>query len=86
MLFLSEPLKTLRLLHNHPTIDGNKRTGFAAAVVFLEDDGLELRGDAAEAATIFEELAAGRIDEAALATWLRANVAPPAPPKESPDE
>lgn len=30
------------IVQNHPFIDGNKRTGAAAAIVFLELNGLEL--------------------------------------------
>jgi death-on-curing protein len=40
-------------LINHPFIDGNKRTAFAAADVFLRLNGQRLRG---EPARIFERL------------------------------
>jgi death-on-curing protein len=61
------------LVKNHPFIDGNKRTGFAAAVLFLELNGR--RFDAAEAdATIRTlALAVGESSEREFADWLRAN-------------
>lgn len=34
-----------RIVSNHPFIDGNKRTGLAAALVFLDMNGVELKVD-----------------------------------------
>jgi death-on-curing protein len=61
------------LVKNHPFVDGNKRTGFAVAVLFLELNGC--RFDAAEAdATIRTlALAVGDLSEREFADWLRAN-------------
>jgi death on curing protein len=61
------------ILRNHPFIDGNKRTGFMAAYVFLARNGMFLRAPEHDAAAIVLELAAGRVDEAAFADWLRTN-------------
>lgn len=62
------------IIKNHPFIDGNKRTGFLAAVLFLEANGA--RFVASEADTVMRTLAlaAGEIDEAEFAKWLRENV------------
>lgn len=59
------------LVRNHPFVDGNKRTAFMAAYVFLARNGRRLTApeDAATHATI--ALAAGEIDEEAFAAWLR---------------
>ena len=46
------------------------------AYVFLGDNGLRLAGPEAEAARVVEALAAGELDEAAIAAWLRDNVEP----------
>jgi death-on-curing protein len=61
------------ILRNHPFIDGNKRTGFMAAYVFLARSGMFLRAPEHDAAAIVLELAAARVDEAAFADWLRTN-------------
>ena len=49
------------LVRNHPFLDGNKRTGFAAADVFLQLNGHELTASEVEAVFVFRDLAAGEI-------------------------
>jgi death-on-curing protein len=56
---------------NHPFVDGNKRTAWVVARLFLADNGYRLRATAIDAIRTMEALAAGTIDEAALATWFR---------------
>lgn len=58
------------MARNHPFVDGNKRAAFLSIGVFLAMNGYELRADQVEAIAMIEELAAGRIDEAALAEWI----------------
>lgn len=62
------------IIKNHPFIDGNKRTGFLAAALFLEANGA--RFVASEADTVMRTLAlaAGEIGGAEFAAWLRENV------------
>lgn len=60
------------LARNHPFVDGNKRTAFAAAAVFLLDNGFLLLPDTDRNVHMFEELAAGNVTEDALAKWFRA--------------
>ncbi|MFQ5953727.1 MAG: type II toxin-antitoxin system death-on-curing family toxin [Kiloniellales bacterium] len=62
------------LARNHPFVDGNKRVALAAIDVFLQLNGRELVAPEAEAVVVMRELAAGKIDEAALAAWIEANV------------
>lgn len=62
------------IARNHPFVDGNKRTAFVAATLFLRLNGYVLRADHAEAALVFLRLAAGELDEASLTEWLRGNV------------
>jgi death on curing protein len=62
------------IVRNHPFIDGNKRTGFMAAYIFLDRNGFELTAPEAEAAAIIRSLAAREIDESALAAWIRQNI------------
>jgi death-on-curing protein len=61
------------IVKNHPFLDGNKRTGFAAAAVFLETNGYRLIGSEVEATGAVLALAAGDISEAAFAAWLSEN-------------
>ncbi len=62
------------IAHNHPYIDGNKRTAFLAAYIFLQINGLELKADEISAAKTMVALASGEIDKEAYADWLRTNV------------
>lgn len=66
------------LVKNHPFVDGNKRTGFLAMVVFLELNGLRFEASEVDAASMVIALAAGEIDEPALSEWLARNSAPAA--------
>lgn len=59
------------IIRNHPFADGNKRTGFAAAAVFLDCNGKELNAPEAEATIIVTALAAGEIEMEEFAGWLR---------------
>ncbi len=61
---------------NHPFVDGNKRTAFVSAALFLRMNGQVLNADTAEAALVFLRLAAGEMQEAELADWLRSNASP----------
>jgi death-on-curing protein len=58
------------LLKNHPFLDGNKRSGFMAAALFLEINGYKLQAPEEEAVIMTRDLAAGEIEEAAYAAWL----------------
>jgi death-on-curing protein len=58
---------------NHPFVDGNKRTALLAGLVFLEINYVKFSVTEAEAANIFELLAAGEFDEDALGAWFEAN-------------
>jgi death-on-curing protein len=61
------------LVKNHPFVDGNKRTGFAVAALFIELNGY--RFGAAEADVVVRTLglAAGAISEAEYSAWLKVN-------------
>ena len=61
---------------NHGFIDGNKRTGFTLAVVFLELNGWRFTAQEAEATVRTLALAAGEIGEAEYAAWLQAESEP----------
>jgi death-on-curing protein len=59
------------LVRNHPFLDGNKRIGFAVAVLFLELNGRRFTAPEAEATLKTLALAARELDEAGYAAWLR---------------
>jgi death on curing protein len=66
-------LYTAGLVRNHPFVDGNKRTGFAIGIVFLELNGFVFNATEEDATQAVFTLAAGDIDEAGYAAWLRSN-------------
>ncbi len=61
------------LVRNHPFVDGNKRTAFITAYVFLARNDRTLAAPEPDATAIMMALAAGATDEAAFAAWLRDN-------------
>ncbi|MDD9985016.1 MAG: type II toxin-antitoxin system death-on-curing family toxin [Spirochaetaceae bacterium] len=62
------------LVRNHGFLDGNKRTAWVVARLFLADNGLSLAFDPPDAIRTMEGVAAGGIDEAALADWFRRHI------------
>jgi len=67
-------LYTVGIVGNHPFVDGNKRTGFVAGVLFLELHGFDFNANEEDATQAVLDLAAGTLDEGAYANWLQANV------------
>ena len=63
------------LARNHPFIDGNKRSAFVATVLFLMLNGWRLTASDADSVLVMLNLAAGELDEAPFADWLRSRVA-----------
>lgn len=61
------------VVKNHPFIDGNKRTGFAIAVMFLDRNGQMFGATEVDATIQTLALAAGELDEPGYASWLKAN-------------
>ena len=61
------------IIKNHPFVDGNKRTGFLAAYIFLALNGWELMASEVDAVTVVLALAEGKIEEALFSEWLKAN-------------
>lgn len=58
---------------NPPFVDGNKRTAFMAAKVFLARNGYHLTAPEDQATQTLMALAASDLDEAEFTAWLRAN-------------
>lgn len=61
------------IIINHPFLDGNKRTGFMMAAVFLEVNGDEFAATEESVAEKTLALAAGKLREKEYASWLKDN-------------
>lgn len=64
------------IIRNHPFVDGNKRAALIATELFLALNGFDLVVDDAECVVTILALAAGDLDEAEFAGWLRAHLEP----------
>lgn len=62
------------LAKNHAFVDGNKRAAFLAVGLFLMVNGHRLVATQAEATMTMLALAAGHMDESALAQWIRRHI------------
>jgi death-on-curing protein len=73
------------LSQNHPFLDGNKRTAFAAATTFLAINGMRLEADAQETEAFLTNLyETNQVTFDRLVRWLRSHVKPDqnaAPPR-----
>ncbi|MDE0004471.1 MAG: type II toxin-antitoxin system death-on-curing family toxin [Rhodospirillaceae bacterium] len=59
---------------NHGFLDGNKRTAWVTARLFLADNVYGLEFDPADAVRTMEGVAAGRVGEDELAEWFRSRL------------
>lgn len=58
------------LIQNHPFVDGNKRTGIAAAALFLQVNGFRLIAANPEVVAFTLSVAIGEKDVVDIASWL----------------
>ena len=65
---------TAGIVKNHPILDGNKRTGFVLGILFLELNGAHFIASEEPATDAVLNLAAGTIDDAGYALFLRSNI------------
>ena len=68
-------LYAIAIARNHPFVDGNKRTAFAALVLFLALNGLELEAPEVDAAVTALRMAAGDLADADFIAWVRVHAA-----------
>lgn len=61
------------LAKNHPFVDGNKRIGFATAIMFLELNGSRFIATEVDAVLKTLALAASEMTESAYALWIKEN-------------
>lgn len=69
-------LYALAIARNHPFVDGNKRTAFAAMALFLRLNGLELQAAEAEAVMVVLKMAAHVTGDDDFTAWVRSHVEP----------
>ena len=62
------------LAQTPPFADGNERAAFLAVGLFLALNGYRLQTSQLDATQVMLALAAGEIEEATFAAWLRANI------------
>lgn len=61
------------LVKNHPFVDGNKRIGAHAMLVFLALNGIELQHTQSELSDVILQLVAGEIEATDLLRWILAH-------------
>jgi death-on-curing protein len=61
------------IIGNHPFVDGNKRTGFVAGILFLELNGYRFTASEEDSARAVLSLAGRAMNEEEFVTFLRAN-------------
>lgn len=62
------------IVQNHPFVDGNKRTGAVAAIVFLELNGVEIEVEDDALVELVLAVAKGEVGKAEVAAFLRQHV------------
>ncbi|HHX81937.1 MAG TPA: type II toxin-antitoxin system death-on-curing family toxin [Pseudomonadaceae bacterium] len=65
------------LARNHGFVDGNRRTAWIAARLFLADNGYRLSFDPFDAIPTMEGVAGGVVKETGLASWFRDRLSEP---------
>jgi death on curing protein len=69
-LFAMAAAYLFHIVKNHPFVDGNKRTGLLAAIVFLDVNGIGIEHPSEALFELTMDVAEGRIDKAAVAVEL----------------
>jgi len=62
------------VVQNHPFLDGNKRVGAAAAIVFLAMNDVEIEGDEQGLVDLTLSVATGQAGKVEIAAFLRSRV------------
>lgn len=59
------------IVQNHPFLDGNKRTGAAAAIIFLDLNGIEIKADEDGLVELTLRVAGGQAGKPEIAEFFR---------------
>ena len=70
-VFMLAATYAFALTSNHPFVDGNKRTAFAAAGIFLELNGYRLESTEPDAVWAVLALSKGELNTDGFSKWLR---------------
>lgn len=62
------------LIHNHPFIDGNKRIGTHAMLVFLDINNITLSYQDDDLIAVILRVASGDMEDSQLLEWLNAHI------------
>lgn len=77
-LFQLAALYAAGVAKNHAFVDGNKRTAFVSAILFLELNAMRFTASEDDVVRMTVALAASEVDVDAYAAWLRAWTSRPA--------
>ena len=58
------------LVMNHPFVDGNKRTGAVASIIFLEINGVELQAPENDLEQLVWQIAAGKLEKGEIVRFF----------------
>lgn len=70
-LFQMAAAYLFHIVQNHPFVDGNKRTGAAAAIIFLDMNGIEIEADEEGLVDLTLRVACGEAGKSEIATFFR---------------
>ena len=59
------------LINNHPFVDGNKRTGIACAVLYLQQNGVSFSAKNAELEKFTLRVASSKVGRSEIGQWLK---------------
>ena len=73
---INTPLQTFGygLIHNHPFLDGNKRIGTHAMLVFLDINNITLSYEDDDLIAAILRVASGEMDDSQLLEWLKTHI------------
>jgi len=72
-LFTMAAAYLFHLVQNHPFIDGNKRVGTVAALVFLDINDIQIEVDEEALVDLVLEVAQGRVSKIAISAFLKSH-------------
>ena len=70
-VFLKAAIYARDIIMNHPFVDGNKRTGMACAIVFLEDNGYVTTIKEGEIEKFALRVVTEKLDLESISAWFR---------------
>ena len=72
-IFLMAAAYLFHVTQNHPFVDGNKRTGAVAALVFLEINGILVNAPENDLEHLVRKVATGHMDKEGIAIFLKSH-------------